>query len=76
LEAILDDDELLSECKNQNQRLVEFFRRIDVLQRMLRYVSGEIEGEDRGRFKCACYCVALRDPADRFGTFQVPVCCN
>jgi len=51
LESILDDDELLSECKNQNTRLVEFFQRIDILQRMLRYVSGEIEGEDRGRFK-------------------------
>ncbi|KAH7107640.1 SAPS-domain-containing protein [Auriculariales sp. MPI-PUGE-AT-0066] len=51
LESILDDDELLSECKNQNSRLVEFFQRIDILQRMLRYVSGEIEGEDRGRFK-------------------------
>ncbi|EJD53175.1 SAPS-domain-containing protein [Auricularia subglabra TFB-10046 SS5] len=51
LESILDDDELLSECKNQNTRLIEFFQRIDILQRLLRYVSGEIEGEDRGRFK-------------------------
>ncbi|KZV96148.1 SAPS-domain-containing protein [Exidia glandulosa HHB12029] len=51
LESILDDDELLSECKNQNTRLIEFFQRVDILQRLLRYVSGEIEGEDRGRFK-------------------------
>ena len=51
LESILGDDELLSECMNQNTRLIEFFQRIDILQRLLRYVEGEIEGEDHGRFK-------------------------
>ncbi|KAH9917442.1 SIT4 phosphatase-associated protein-domain-containing protein [Fomitopsis serialis] len=51
LEAILDEDDLLQECKAQNTRLVSYFQRIDVLQRLLGYVTGQIEGEDRGRFK-------------------------
>ncbi|GBE81848.1 Extragenic suppressor of kinetochore protein [Sparassis crispa] len=51
LEAILDEDELLQECKSQNTRLIDYFQRVDVLQRLLGYVTGQIEGEDRGRFK-------------------------
>ncbi len=52
LEAILDEDDLLQECKAQNTRLIDYFQRLDVLQRLLGYVTGQIEGEDRGRFKC------------------------
>ena len=52
LEAILDEDDLLQECKAQNTRLIDYFQRSDVLQRLLGYVTGQIEGEDRGRFKC------------------------
>ncbi|KZT39264.1 SAPS-domain-containing protein [Sistotremastrum suecicum HHB10207 ss-3] len=51
VEAILDEDDLIQECKNQNPRLMDFLRRADVLQRLLRYVTGEIEGEERDRFK-------------------------
>ncbi|KAI9510264.1 SIT4 phosphatase-associated protein-domain-containing protein [Russula earlei] len=51
LEAILDEDDLLQECKAQNTRLIDYFQRLDVLQRLLCYVTGQIEGEDRGRFK-------------------------
>ncbi|KAF7799614.1 hypothetical protein EIP86_010852 [Pleurotus ostreatoroseus] len=51
LEAILDEDELLQECKAQNARLIDYFQRVDVLQRLLGYVTGQIQGEDRGRFK-------------------------
>ncbi|KAI0273537.1 SIT4 phosphatase-associated protein-domain-containing protein [Gloeopeniophorella convolvens] len=51
LEAILDEDDLLQECKAQNTRLIDYFQRIDVLQRLLGYVTGQIEGEERGRFK-------------------------
>ncbi|KAI0005944.1 SIT4 phosphatase-associated protein-domain-containing protein [Russula compacta] len=51
LEAILDEDDLLQECKSQNTRLIDYFQRLDVLQRLLGYVTGQIEGEDRGRFK-------------------------
>ena len=53
LEAILDEDELLQECKGQNTRLIDYFQRVDVLQRLLGYVTGQIESEERGRFKCA-----------------------
>ena len=51
LEAILDEDDLLQECKSQNTRLINYFRRVDVLQRLLAYVSGEIETAERGKFK-------------------------
>ncbi|KAI0093776.1 SIT4 phosphatase-associated protein-domain-containing protein [Irpex rosettiformis] len=51
LEAILDEDELLQECKAQNTRLIDYFQRVDVLQRLLGYITGQIEGEGRGRFK-------------------------
>lgn len=51
LEVILDEDDLLQECKSQNTRLIEYFQRVDVLSRLLGYVSGRIEGEERGRFK-------------------------
>ncbi|PPQ76470.1 hypothetical protein CVT26_012907, partial [Gymnopilus dilepis] len=51
LEAILDEDDLLQECKAQNTRLIDYFERVDVLHRLLGYVTGQIEGEDKGRFK-------------------------
>ncbi|KAK0211682.1 SIT4 phosphatase-associated protein-domain-containing protein [Armillaria fumosa] len=51
LEAILDEDELLQECKSQNTRLIDYFQRMDVLQRLLGYVTGQIECEERGQFK-------------------------
>lgn len=51
LEAILDDDDLLQECKAQNTRLIDYFSRVDVLQRLLGYVTGQIEGDERGSFK-------------------------
>ncbi|KAG6888371.1 hypothetical protein C0992_008673 [Termitomyces sp. T32_za158] len=51
LEAILDEDDLLQECKSQNTRLIDYFQRVDVLQRLFGYVTGQIEGDDKGRFK-------------------------
>lgn len=51
LEAILDEDELLQECKAQNTRLINYFSRVDVLKRLLGYVTGQIEGEGKGGFK-------------------------
>ncbi|KAJ6622941.1 SIT4 phosphatase-associated protein-domain-containing protein [Mycena sp. CBHHK59/15] len=51
VEAILDEDDLLQECKAQNTRLIDYFQRVDVLQRLLMYVTGQIEGEERGQFK-------------------------
>ncbi|PFH48504.1 hypothetical protein AMATHDRAFT_65352 [Amanita thiersii Skay4041] len=51
LEAILDEDDLLQECKSQNTRLINYFQRVDVLHRLLGYVTGQIENEERGRFK-------------------------
>lgn len=51
LEAILDEDELLQECKAQNTRLINYFTHVDVLKRLLGYVTGQIEGEGKGGFK-------------------------
>ncbi|KAJ7154198.1 SIT4 phosphatase-associated protein-domain-containing protein, partial [Mycena filopes] len=52
VEALLDEDDLLQECKAQNTRLIDYFQRVDVLQRLLGYVTGQIEpGEERGQFK-------------------------
>ncbi|KAG8929795.1 hypothetical protein FRC00_001415 [Tulasnella sp. 408] len=51
LEAVLDEDDLLQECKAQNTKLIQFLQRVDVLKRLLGYVSGQIEGGERGRFK-------------------------
>ncbi|KAG5644039.1 hypothetical protein DXG03_009191 [Asterophora parasitica] len=50
LEAILDEDDILQECKAQNTRLIDYFQRVDVLQRLFAYVTGQIEGDERGRF--------------------------
>lgn len=51
LEAILDEDDLLQECKAQNTRLIDYFQRIDVLHRLMGYVTGQIGGEENGSFK-------------------------
>jgi serine/threonine-protein phosphatase 6 regulatory subunit 3 len=52
LESILDEDDLLQECKAQNTRLIDYFQRTEVLHKLLGYVTGDIEGEEKGRFKC------------------------
>ena len=55
LEAILDEDNLLQECKTQNTRLVDYFSRVDVLQRLFGYVSGNIEAEGMSKYKSVVY---------------------
>jgi hypothetical protein len=57
LEAILDEDELLQECKAQNTRLIDYFQRRDVLKRLLAYAAGDIppsmDEDDAARaYKC------------------------
>ncbi|KAJ3869056.1 SIT4 phosphatase-associated protein-domain-containing protein [Lentinula novae-zelandiae] len=42
LDNLLDEDDLLQECKSQNTRLVDYFQRVDVLGRLLGWVSGEV----------------------------------
>ena len=50
--SLLDEDDLLQECKAQNTRLIEYFGRGDVLKKLLGYVTGQTESEEKGRFKC------------------------
>ncbi|QRV72459.1 hypothetical protein RhiJN_00473 [Ceratobasidium sp. AG-Ba] len=51
LESILDHDDLLSECKQQNPRLIDYLQHPEILQRLFAYVTGEIVCEGRGSFK-------------------------
>jgi hypothetical protein len=51
LEAILDEDELLQECKAQNTRLIDYFQRQEVIVRLLGFVSGEIDAPETEKFK-------------------------
>ncbi|QRW01503.1 hypothetical protein RhiLY_00500 [Ceratobasidium sp. AG-Ba] len=51
LESILDHDDLLSECKQQNPRLIDYLQHPEILQRLFAYVTGEIVSEGRGSFK-------------------------
>jgi len=51
LENILDEDDLLQECKTQNTRLIEYFQRLDVLQRLLSYAIDDA-AEDEKLQKC------------------------
>lgn len=51
LEAILDEDDLIQECKAQNTRLIDYFGRVDVLHKLLGCVTGQIESEKKGKFK-------------------------
>ena len=74
LEAILDEDDLLQECKSQNTRLIDYFQRDDVLKRLLAYVTGEIEGaEERGRFKCVTS--SIESLLTSNGA-KIPICCH
>lgn len=75
LEAILDEDELIQECKAQNTRLIDYFQRVDVLQRLLGYVSGRIEGEDeRTNERCAASLYTLSYIFDRpLRSLQIPL---
>lgn len=76
LEAILDEDDLLQECKAQNTRLIDYFQRVDVLQRLLGYVTGQIEGENGGdHFKCASTSLASLFSPNSLA-YQVPPCRN
>lgn len=76
LEAILDEDDLLQECKAQNTRLIDYFQRVDVLQRLFGYVTGQIEGEDKGRFKCAPRLMSIhtsRPCKQTHRSYQIPI---
>lgn len=74
LEAILDEDELLQECKAQNTRLIDYFQQVDVLQRLLGYVTGQIEGEEKGRFKCVPPYLSLWPSLIRSLLIKIPIC--
>ena len=59
LEEILDEDDLLQECKSQNPKLISFLQQPRVLKRLLEHVSGRAdlghgqgpEWEEKVRFK-------------------------
>jgi len=50
LEELLEQDDLIQECKAQNPRLIEYLREPAVLQQLLGYIISD-DLEDRARFK-------------------------
>ncbi|KAF9333129.1 hypothetical protein BG006_004002 [Podila minutissima] len=60
LEELLEQDDLIQECKQQNPRLIEYLRDPAVLGQLLSYITSD-DLEDRARFKypfIACEVVA------------------
>ncbi|CAO3565882.1 unnamed protein product [Mortierella alpina] len=60
LEELLEQDDLIQECKAQNPRLIEYLREPAVLQQLLGYIISD-DLEDRARFKypfIACEVIA------------------
>ncbi|KAF9350175.1 hypothetical protein BGX26_011611 [Mortierella sp. AD094] len=60
LEELLEQDDLIQECKAQNPRLIEYLRDPTVLQQLLSYITSD-DLEDRARFKypfIACEVIA------------------
>ncbi|KAF9321686.1 hypothetical protein BG003_000104 [Podila horticola] len=60
LEELLEQDDLIQECKQQNPRLIEYLRDPTVLGQLLSYITSD-DLEDRARFKypfIACEVVA------------------
>lgn len=46
LEEVLDDADILQECKSNNQKLIEYLQQPSVLSRLLDYVVGAVEVVD------------------------------
>ncbi|KAF9915210.1 hypothetical protein BX616_006660 [Lobosporangium transversale] len=60
LEELLEQDDLIQECKAQNSKLIEYLRDPVVLQQLLSYITSD-DLEDRARFKypfIACEVIA------------------
>ena len=63
-EQVLDDADLLQECKAQNEKLVEYLQRPEVLRRFLEHATGTAEtcaeatkeNEEKIGFKCVARC--------------------
>ena len=64
-EQVLDDEDLLQECKSKNEKLVEYLRRPEVLRRFLEHATGTAEtcaeatkkNEEKIGFKCVACCL-------------------
>ena len=46
VEEVLDDADIIQECKAQNQKLIDYLRQPDVLKRLLEHVVGSAQIED------------------------------
>ncbi|THV04000.1 SAPS-domain-containing protein [Dendrothele bispora CBS 962.96] len=51
LESILEEDDLLQECKAQNTRLIDYLARVDILKQLFGYISGQIEGQGEAHLR-------------------------
>jgi len=43
LEEVLDDADILQECKSNNQKLIDFLQQPGVIPRLLDYASGNVK---------------------------------
>ncbi|CAG8442666.1 6534_t:CDS:10 [Ambispora leptoticha] len=50
LQELLEEDDLLQECKTQNNKLIDYLRRPNILSQLLQYIIQE-DLDDRQRFK-------------------------
>ena len=58
VEEVLDDADIIQECKAQNQKLIDYLRQPDVLKRLLEHVVGSAQIED-------CLLYTSPSPRDR-----------
>ncbi|KAK3821063.1 MAG: Extragenic suppressor of kinetochore protein 1 [Benniella sp.] len=68
LEELLEQDDLIQECKAQNSKLIEYLREPAVLQQLLGYITSD-DLEERARFKypfIACEVIAC----EAWGIFE------
>src|SRR5271163_2924409 len=51
LEEILGEDDLLQECKAHNTKLLEYLRDPNILAKLLNYIIGDEQIDDKAKFK-------------------------
>ena len=51
LEELLDEDDLLQECKAHNTKLLEYLRNVNVLTKLLNYITSDMPEDNAASFK-------------------------
>ena len=70
LEDLLDEDDILTECKGQNKKLLDFLINPEILMKLLNYIIESPEHEDeKEKFKypylaCEILCLDIWDRSE------------